>query len=807
MASLGKRRTVHSVLAAVLVLGYCATTWGVEFAGGTGMSDDPYQIVTAEQLTVIGFDPALLDKHFVLVNDIDLDPNLPGGQVFPRSPIAPYGPQPLFRPPSKPPELPYGSFTGVFDGDGHIIRNMVIHAENEAMAGLFGHVSGAGEIRDLGLEGIRIQRSLAGDPAFVSGCLVGVNEGGTILRCYATGIVAGPERIAMPARKGEVKTLDASNDEIGGLVGVNNGLINTCYALVDVSGTGPIGGLIGTNSGGLVYFSFSAGQVRGTGWPGGLVGRSETSEFSRAGETILANPGTAIRCFWDIQASGILDSAAGEGRTTAEMMSGGTYTPWMYTGVWWLLDGHSYPRLRWELGPMRTRGGGARLIGTGQFGYAGGSGGPNDPYRIETTEQFLTIGCHPEDFDKSFVLAADLDFNDVEHSQALPIGFDRMPFNGRFDGGSHSLSNLTISQPRAMGVGVFGLVGDASVLSHNDEVDYEIRDDGSYSVRSSGQVDPEPTSNSVIKNLSLRDVSVVGRQHVGGLIGLGLGEVTNCSVSGQVTGLVGIGGLVGYSLGGAVSDCRTDVQASGDVDVGGLVGMAGPALSVLDCQVDGIVMGQVYTGGLIGQSFHEIINRCAVRADVYGRYNAGGLLGAAYSPAVAQSYCVGAVTGQRFVGGFAGDAGSAVISDSYCWAEVTGGEMTGGFTGAMNSRARISRCYAVSPVTASDPIPQVHIPSIGGFAGYASKTGFGCVGECPINITGSFWDIDVSGRTEALGNRPSEPSNVLGLPTAQMQITAPFLAAGWDFRTVWMICEGRDYPRLRWEGVQCDVEP
>ena len=27
---------------------------------------------------------------------------------------------------------------------------------------------------------------------------------------------------------------------------------------------------------------------------------------------------------------------------------------------------------------------------------------------------------------------------------------------------------------------------------------------------------------------------------------------------------------------------------------------------------------------------------------------------------------------------------------------------------------------------------------------------------------------------------------------------------GWDFENVWMICEGRDYPRLRWEGVRCE---
>jgi len=26
----------------------------------------------------------------------------------------------------------------------------------------------------------------------------------------------------------------------------------------------------------------------------------------------------------------------------------------------------------------------------------------------------------------------------------------------------------------------------------------------------------------------------------------------------------------------------------------------------------------------------------------------------------------------------------------------------------------------------------------------------------------------------------------------------------WDFDTVWMICEGRDYPRLQWEGIACE---
>jgi hypothetical protein len=47
------------------------------------------------------------------------------------------------------------------------------------------------------------------------------------------------------------------------------------------------------------------------------------------------------------------------------------------------------------------------------------------------------------------------------------------------------------------------------------------------------------------------------------------------------------------------------------------------------------------------------------------------------------------------------------------------------------------------------------------------------------------------------------PDNGLGvaLTDAAMRQQASFV--GWDFDDVWMICEGVDYPRLRWEGVAC----
>ena len=60
----------------------------IGFNGGAGEPNDPFQIATAQQLVSIGDDPNLLDKHFVLIYDIDLDPNGPDGYIFDRAVIA-----------------------------------------------------------------------------------------------------------------------------------------------------------------------------------------------------------------------------------------------------------------------------------------------------------------------------------------------------------------------------------------------------------------------------------------------------------------------------------------------------------------------------------------------------------------------------------------------------------------------------------------------------------------------------------------------------------------------------------------------
>ena len=43
--------------------------------------------------------------------------------------------------------------------------------------------------------------------------------------------------------------------------------------------------------------------------------------------------------------------------------------------------------------------------------YDGGTGEPNNPYQIATAEDLMALGDSPEDYDKHFILTADIDLD------------------------------------------------------------------------------------------------------------------------------------------------------------------------------------------------------------------------------------------------------------------------------------------------------------------------------------------------------------------------------------------------------------
>jgi hypothetical protein len=84
--------------------------------------------------------------------------------------------------------------------------------------------------------------------------------------------------------------------------------------------------------------------------------------------------------------------------------------------------------------------------------YSGGTGEPNDPYQIATAEDLMLIGETPEDYNKHFIMTADIDLDPNLPGRKV---FDRAvispdrndatlqhegpPFTGVFDGNAHTV--------------------------------------------------------------------------------------------------------------------------------------------------------------------------------------------------------------------------------------------------------------------------------------------------------------------------------------------------------------------------------
>lgn len=160
-----------------------------------------------------------------------------------------------------------GGFSGIFDGNDHVISNLTIDdggLGNDRL-GLFGFVDIGGKLKNLGMENVSITGS---DNSDYLGGLCGWNYGGTIRNCYAIITVTGGTN---------------NSHSIGGLCGEStSGIITDCYVTGAVTGgTGTIGGLCGgiSDAGqdqfGSITNCYAAVTVTGgddSQWLGGLVG-------------------------------------------------------------------------------------------------------------------------------------------------------------------------------------------------------------------------------------------------------------------------------------------------------------------------------------------------------------------------------------------------------------------------------------------------------------------------------------------------------------------------------------------------------
>jgi hypothetical protein len=533
------------------------------YGGGCGTVPDPYLIYTAEQMNNIGANPNDWDKNFKLMNDIDLSGytgtsfNLIGG--------------------------PGNNFNGTFDGNGKKIFNFSYNSNSTNDIGLFRALGWSGTIKRLGL----IDPNVSSGTGSCVGALVGGQgssfisvgsvidcyvEGGSVSGDFIVGGLVGNNLGGLIQNSYSTCSVTGILDWVGGLVGINEGVIINCYSTSDATGQYRVGGFVGeNNSDGEIINCYSTGRVRGHIPPIGLGG------------FIGGNSGTVTDCFWNTETSGQNSSAGGTGKTTEEMQIQSTFTNWDFiTPVWTICEQVEYPQL-WKKGAK----------------YGGGSGTVNDPYLILTPCQMQEIGTEPGDWDKHFKLMTDIDVGRFTEDEFNIIGNDSNRFTGVFNGNDHKISNFTYSIAGAGGPGRIAIFG--------------VVDGASAQIRNLGVVDPN-----IEASIWFYVAPLVGQ--------LKDGVVSNCyAVGGNVQGMWDTGGLAGSNQ-GTISECMSSVSVGGEDFTGGLVGANYGV--VTDCYATGSVYGNEIVGGLVGlENDTATVDNCYASGSVSGISDIGGLVG------------------------------------------------------------------------------------------------------------------------------------------------------------------------------------
>jgi len=412
--------------------------------------------------------------------------------------------------------------------------------------------------------------------------------------------------------------------------------------------------------------------------------------------------------------------------------------------------------------------------------YSGGSGEPDDPYKIATPEDMQAIGADPNDWDKHFVLVADINLADYTGTEFNLIGDEVSPFRAVFDGKGHIISGFTYTGAELFEpVGLFRYLGTEGQIRNVALEDVNVRavadGAGSLVAINSGTVSGCRATGSV------RGEGIFAR-NLGGLVGVNLG---NGKIYGSYAGMYmyahsalnqSIGGLIGGNV-GTVIGCHAAGPVDGFWDVGGLVGYNRG--TIVDCYASGTVTAGGAVGGLVGVNYEGEISDCWATGSISGDGpflgGMGGLVGENVGQIV-RSHARGPVEGTP-AGGLVG-WNKDTICDSYAEGTVRGDGAIGGLVG-LNEHGTIQNCYAVGAIDGNS--------DMGGLAGFH---GYGY-----SYYTSCFWDGDVNPDVNGIGNT-SDP-NVIGKSTTEMQRESTFSDAGWDFIEIWDIGENQTYPFLR----------
>ncbi len=522
--------------------------------GGTyGVNTNPvYEISTIEDLYSMRKD---LAGNYTLMNDLDFNSvdsyNNSNNKV---SLTSGYG------------WIPVGNdsvyFTGSFNGNGHVIKNLYIN-RNISNVGLFGRVNGNNtkNIEQLGLENVNITGGT------YTGGIVGRLGFTTIKNCYATG------------------SINSTNYAAGGIAGWVSGnsttktTIENSYSTTDVAADYYAGGVAGYITYTDLNNCFGTGDITSVGgdssiYSGLLIGR-------------LYSGATVTNSYKSNEAN--ITIANGSETTTGTFSNPNELKLSVFVSS----------VLNWDTSDIWD------VTSTNYPTFGKTEEGINEAvYEITKIEDLYLMR---KDLAGDYILMNDLDFNsDSSYRNPvnktalttgygwIPVGSSASSFNGTLIGNNHVIKNLYINRTGS-DIGLFGsaIGGSTKSIEKLGLENVNITGTGTYIGGFIGRNYYTSIKNSYVTG----NITSSGSYAVGGLIGWSDGTSTtkpnieNCYSTANITATYYAGGLIGY---------LADTNIINSFAAGNITGTGG------DSSISsGLFIGRNYGGSTITNSYRS----------------------------------------------------------------------------------------------------------------------------------------------------------------------------------------------------------
>ncbi len=625
------------------------------------------------------------------------------------------------------------------------------------------------------------------------GGVTGTSAFSDIFRSSAKGTVTGEKTVGGIAGSIMASSVKQSfsianisgNSHVGGLIGMGYAFskIEHTYAHGDViclDEWGPGGGLAASISQTDLIHSYSKGAVTGGNRNlGGLIGYTDSDQQSEI-----------KHCFWDIDSSGLSNSAAGSGKSTTEMKELNTY---LFSG--WEMEGVN-PEGIWNMGSARNE----------QYPFLSWQY-PEDPPHPDLGSDFLPIvmdGSASGITSHSAVVSARMvsagnpaatQYGFCWNNSGNPTTNDNHSQHNRLPRNDRSLYQMTDLEPgatyfvRFYATNSLGTVYSEQWTFNTMPLD-PIRPEGNgskenpYLIASlnnlywlSRQVQARNFfANKYFRQTADIDATVTSQWNQGAgwePIGVSLEFISGSEVAGTFQGQYDGGGHVIDGL--TINRPETDYQGLFGVIINGLKRWGWREARISNLGLTNVnITGKDYVGALVGYS-NGFIDQCFSTGTVQGRNDVGGLVGLSTGREEEWQY-------------------KPVILNSYSRASVTG-NVAGGLVGNNHYNVSVNNAYSTGHVVATN--------------------GGGLIGANHMaQVNKSLWDTQTSGSSNSAGGT--------GKTTEEMLAFLTYASYGWDIKGagptgIWNMGNGRNngYPYLSWqypedppyEGVFADHLP